>query len=361
MRIAQVAPLIEPVPPKTYGGTERIVSYITEELVKRGHEVTLFASADSQTGARLVSVSPKNLREERMENPGLIDPLAWNFIQLEKLLKLQTQFDVIHFHTDYLHFPVSRQSAYAHITTLHGRLDIAGLDLLYDHFDDIPVVSISDHQRLPIKKAFWIATVYHGLPADLYHEDSGKGNYLAFIGRISPEKRVDRAIEIAKRAGIPLKIAAKVDKADIEYFETEIRHLLDDPLIEFIGEIGENEKQEFLGNALAMLFPIDWPEPFGLVMIESMACGTPVIAFNKGSVPEVIDPGITGKLVVSIDEAVHAVKDIHLMSREKCRQKFEERFRVERMVSDYERVYEKVIEWKDKNPTHTPMHGMSIL
>src|SRR5687768_10045711 len=230
MRIAQISPLIEPVPPKTYGGTERIVSFITEELVKRGHEVTLFASGDSQTKARLIAISPRNLREERQQNQSPMDPLAWNFIQLEKVLSLKSEFDILHFHTDYLHFPVSRLAHYAHVTTLHGRLDIAGLDLLYSHFQDIPVVSISNHQRIPVRRAFWAGTVYHGLPLDLYRPGIGKGSYLAFLGRISPEKRADRAIEIAKRVGIPLKIAAKVDKADTEYYESQIKHLLGDPL-----------------------------------------------------------------------------------------------------------------------------------
>jgi glycosyltransferase involved in cell wall biosynthesis len=347
MRIAQVPPLIESVPPKGYGGTERIVSMLTEELVKRGHEVTLFASADSVTEACLVPICPKGLRLYS-EN---VDSLAFHFVQLEAVRKRSAEFDVIHFHNDYMHFPVSRLMNYAHVTTLHGRLDTPGLKSLYKQFSDMPVVSISDNQRLPLPHAFWTSTIYHGLPLDMYKPGKGDGGYLAFLGRISVEKRPDRAIEIARKTGIPLKIAAKVDTADKEYYES-IKDLFDHPLIEFVGEIGEEGKEEFLGNASALLFPIDWPEPFGLVMIEAMACGTPVIAFKSGSVPEVIDEGITGYVVSSIDEAVDAVTNIPLLGRREVRRRFEERFDVRIMVDHYENIYSRVIEIK-KHKTHS--------
>lgn len=341
MKIAQVPPLIESVPPKGYGGTERVVSLITEELVSRGHDVTLFATADSLTDAKLTPICLTGLRSLKEH----VDSMAYHFIQLEEVRKRSSLFDVIHFHNDYIHFPVSRLMNYAHITTLHGRLDIPGLSLLYKQFNDMPVVSISDHQRIPLPQAYWISTIYHGLPLDMYKPGKGEGGYLAFLGRISPEKRPDRAIEISRKSGLPLKIAAKVDAADKEYFES-IKNLFDHPLIEFVGEIGENEKEEFLGNASALLFPIDWPEPFGLVMIEAMACGTPVIAFNAGSVPEVIDEGITGYVVSSLAEALDAVVNIPLISRKECRRRFEERFDIKIMVDHYENIYSRVIEIK---------------
>jgi glycosyltransferase involved in cell wall biosynthesis len=344
MRIAQVSPLIESVPPKAYGGTERIVSYLTEGLVNHGHQVTLFASADSVTKAKLVSVCPQGLR--LYENK--VDTLAYHYVQLEEVVKSASEFDVIHFHNDYLHFPVSRHLNYAHLNTLHGRLDIPGLSLLYEKFPDMPVVSISNHQRLALPQANWISNIYHGLPIELYRPEIRAGSYLAFLGRISIEKRLDRAIKIAQQAGIPLKVAAKIDPSDTKYFEKKIKHLLDDPLVEFIGEIGEDQKGEFLGNAAALLFPIDWPEPFGLVMIEAMACGTPVIAYNQGSVPEIVDEGITGYIVSSVPEAVKAISKLHRIDREACRKKFEERFDVNRMVIDYENVYIRVAELKNK-------------
>src|SRR5258706_3449528 len=348
MKIAQVPPLIESVPPKGYGGTERVVSLLTEELVKRGHEVTLFASADSVTDARLVPICPKGLRQYNENVAGL----AYHYIQLEAVKRKSPEFDVIHFHNDYIHFPVSRLMNYAHVTTLHGRLDTPGLNSLYKQFSAMPVVSISDSQRLPLPHAFWISTIYHGLPLDMYKPGKGEGGYLAFLGRISPEKRPDTAIEIARKTGVPLEIAAKIDAADKKYFEENIRGLLDHPLIEFVGEIGEEDKEEFLGNASALLFPIDWPEPFGLVMIEAMACGTPVIAFNAGSVPEVIDEGITGYVVSSIDEALDAVINLPLLSRKEVRRRFEERFDVRMMVDHYENIYSRVIEIK-KHRTHS--------
>jgi glycosyltransferase involved in cell wall biosynthesis len=347
MKIAQVPPLIESTPPKGYGGTERIVSFITEELVRRKHEVTLFGTEDSETRAKLIAISSEGLRMlgERVET------LAYHLIQIDEVLRHSSEFDIIHFHNDYLHFPLSRLHNYAHVTTLHGRQDNEGLEPLYKKFHDMPVVSISYNQRNPIPFANWVTNVYHGIPKDMYKEGLGKGGYLAFIGRISVEKRPDKAVEIAKRTGIKLKIAAKIDKADFEYYES-IKHLFDHPLIEYVGEIGEDKKDEFLGNALAMLFPIDWPEPFGLVMIESMACGTPVIAFNAGSVPEIIDEGITGYVVSSIEQATEAVNKIHLIDRSKCRRRFEERFDVRIMVDNYEKVYERLMETRDRQKVY---------
>ncbi len=338
MRIAQVAPLYESVPPKYYGGTERIVSYLTEELVRLGHEVTLFASGDSETGARLVAACRRSLRLDKR----CVDRMAHHVLMMERVLQRADEFDIVHFHIDYLHFPLSRRRALAHVTTLHGRLDIPDLVPLYREFRDMPVVSISDAQRKPLPRANWQATVYHGLPRDLYRFRPQAGRYLAFLGRISPEKRVDRAIEIARQVGIPLKIAAKVDRVDRDYFEAVVRPLLRGPLIEFIGEIGEGEKDEFLGNAYALLFPIDWPEPFGLVMVEAMACGTPVVAYRHGSVPEVMEEGRTGFIVESLEEAVAAVRRVPELSRARCREVFDERFTSTRMAEDYVRVYESL-------------------
>lgn len=338
MKIAQVSPLYESVPPKLYGGTERIVSYLTEELVRQGHEVTLFASGDSVTEARLVPVVPQALRLCKE----CIDTMAHHVLALEKVAQQAENFEVVHFHIDYLHFPLSRCCAYPQVTTLHGRLDIPDLVPLYEEFSEMPVVSISDAQRTPLPAANWQGTVYHGLPEDLYQFHAGPGRYLAFLGRISPEKRVDRAIEIARRAGLPLKIAAKVDKVDAEYFETEIKPLLAQPHVEFIGEIGEAEKNDFLGNAIALLFPIDWCEPFGLVMIEAMACGTPVIAFRRGSVEEVMVPGRSGFICDTVEEAVEAVDRVKQLDRAQCRRVFEERYTVTRMARDYAEIYRRL-------------------
>jgi len=277
MKIAQVSPLYESVPPKLYGGTERVVSNLTEELVRLGHDVTLFASGDSRTSAKLVAPCSQALRLDA----DCRDQMAYHMILLDQVFERIKDFDIVHFHIDYLHYPLSRRATTAHVTTLHGRLDLPELATLYRRFPDVPLVSISDAQRRPIASANWQGTVYHGLPRDLYEFHPATGKYLAFLGRISPEKRVDRAIEIACRSGLPLKIAAKVDPADREYFKCEIEPLLDDPLVEFIGEIDDRQKSEFLGGALALLFPIDWPEPFGLVMIESMASGTPVIGWKR--------------------------------------------------------------------------------
>lgn len=345
MKIAQVAPLYEAVPPKMYGGTERIVSHLTEELVRQGHQVTLFAAGDSITTARLIPICRQGLRMDT----ACIDPITYHIVQVQEVIDRASQFDIIHFHTDYLHFPASQCYGYNHVTTLHGRLDLPDLQPLYRKFSAIPLISISNSQRIPIPFANWITTIYHGLPLNLYHAGKGEGNYLAFIGRISPEKRVDLAIEIAKKTGIRLKIAAKIDNADKEYFESKIRHLLNDPLVEFIGEISEDQKSEFLGNAIALLFPIDWPEPFGLVLIESMACGTPVIAFTRGSVTEIIDESITGYKVNTVDQAADAVNKLHLINRRECRRRFEERFGAPGMAHNYIKVYEHLIEKKSKN------------
>jgi len=345
LRIAQVAPLYESVPPKYYGGTERIVSYLTEELVRQGYEVTLFASGDSATKARLIAPCRRALRLDKT----CIDQMAHHILMLEQVFRYTTQFDIIHFHIDYLHFPLSRRQRTPHVTTLHGRLDVPDLIPLYKEFHDMPVVSVSNSQREPLPWINWQGTVYHGLPKDLYTFRAEPGKYLAFLGRISPEKRVDRAIRIAKRVGMEIKIAAKVDAVDREYFEDVIKPLLDDPLTDYIGEIGEGEKDEFLGNAYALLFPIDWPEPFGIVMIEAMACGTPVIAYRRGSVPEVMEEGVTGFIVENLEEAVRAVEMVPNLSRYRCRQVFEERFSASRMANDYLLIYNQLIERKTES------------
>ena len=340
MRIAQVAPLYESVPPKAYGGTERVVSYLTEELVRLGHEVTLFASGDSVTKAALEAPTESSLRL----NSGCVDKMAHSFVLLELVFRNPARFDIIHFHIDYLHFPLSRRYQVPHLTTLHGRLDIPDLQALYKEYYDMPLISISQSQRGPLPWVNWQKTVYHGLPVDLYTLHEKPGRYLAFLGRISPEKRVDHAIMIAQRAGMPLKIAAKVDAIDRHYFEQAIRPLLTGPLVEFIGEIEEREKDEFLGNAHALLFPIDWEEPFGLVMIEALACGTPVIAYPRGSVPEVVQEGKTGFIVRDVDGAVEAVKRVAEIDRRHCRQVFEANFSSSRMAQDYLAIYRQILE-----------------
>jgi len=339
MRIAQVAPLYESVPPKLYGGTERVVSILTEELVREGHEVTLFSSGDSETTARLVPVCPESLRL----NKECMDQLAHHVLMLEQVFSELHNFDIIHFHIDYLHFPLTRRTGAVNVTTLHGRLDIPDLQPLYRNFSEMPVVSISDAQREPLPWINWQGTVYHGLQEDrfLFHKDSEE--YLAFLGRVSPEKGLDEAIKIAKRAGMKLRIAAKVDNEDKEYFESVIKPMLKDPLIEYIGEIGNPEKCEFLGSAAALLFPINWPEPFGLVMIEAMACGTPVVAYSSGSVPEVLEDGVTGFLVNNVDTAAEAVGRLPEIERSRCRHTFEQRFSARRMAQDYLAIYEKLI------------------
>jgi len=339
MRIAQVAPLYESVPPRLYGGTERVVSYLTDELVRQGHEVTLFASGDSRTLAELRPVCERALR---LEGKKIVDPLAHHVRMLEIVAQKAADFDIVHYHVDYLHFPITRRLKIANVTTLHGRLDIADVHPIYREFREMPLVSISNAQRRPIQWANWAATVYHGLPEEMCVPQEAPGKYLAFLGRICPEKRVDRAIEIAKRAGMAIKIAAKVDPADQAYFEAEILKLLDHPLVEYIGEIGEGEKSDFLGNAYALLFPIEWPEPFGLAMIEAMACGTPVIAFRMGSVPEIVEDGKTGYVVENVDEAVKAVERVWMLDRKVCRRIFEERFSAGRMYRDYLAVYQQI-------------------
>ena len=339
LRIAQVAPLYESVPPKYYGGTERIVSYLTEELVRQGHKVTLFAAGDSITKARLIAPCPKALRLDK----DCVDRLSHHILMLEQVFKAAACFDIIHFHINYLHFPLVRRYLQPTVTTLHGRLDIPDLYALSQEFREIPLISISDAQRGPLPWVNWQGTVYHGLPEDLYTFREEPGKYLAFLGRISPEKRVDRAITIAKRLGMEIKIAAKVDAVDQTYFKEHVEPLLKDPLVDYIGEIGEQEKNQFLRNAYALLFPIDWPEPFGLVMIEAMACGTPVIAYRHGSVPEVMQEGVTGFIVDSLDKAVQAVERVSTLSRKRCRQVFEERFSASRMACDYVAIYRRLL------------------
>jgi len=347
MRIAQVAPLYESVPPRLYGGTERVVSWLTEKLVSLGHEVTLFASGDSVTNAQLIPGCRQALRLD----PNCVDPLAHHTLLIEEVFSQAQNFDLIHFHIDYMHFPRSRREDIPCLTTLHGRLDIPDLLPLYREFREMPLVSISNSQREPLPWANWLRTVYHGMPADALAPHKAGGKYLAFLGRVSPEKGVDRAIEIAIRSGIPLKLAAKVDRADKEYFEGRIKPLLAHPLIDFIGEIGNSEKEKFLGNAIALLFPIRWPEPFGLVTIEAMACGTPVIAYPFGSVPELIPDGRCGFLVQNIDEAVKAVKRIGTIDRMECRRHFELNFTSDRMACDYLSIYRQLIHPKSASMT----------
>ena len=337
MRIAQVAPLVESVPPVRYGGTERMVHWLTEELVARGHDVTLFASEDSRTSATLVAVVPRALRLDA----GRVDPVGAHLLQIGMVADRAQDFDVIHSHIDHFAYPFSRLLPTPLLHSVHGRLDLAHLVPIYRYFDDLYLISVSDAQRralaeLPVR---WAATVHHGVPLDQYPYSRRGGRYLAFLGRIAPEKRPDLAIAAAKRAGVPLKIAAKVDAVDRAYFEEEIRGLLDHPLIDFVGEISDADKPAFLGGALALLFPIDWPEPFGLVMIEAMACGTPVIARPCGSVPEVIVPGRTGLFADTLDGLVAAVKRVERIDRMACRRHVEARFSVGRMADDYEVVY----------------------
>ena len=338
MRIAQIAPLAERVPPRLYGGTERVVAYLCDELVRQGHAITLFASGDSETRACLVPLCSEGLRLSGQDR----DSLALHMLMIERVARCTREFDVIHFHVAPLHFSVARRLDIGHVTTLHGRLDMPDLVPLFREFCDVPVVSISDMQRAPIPHADWVGTVHHGIPRDELRFCAGPGTYFGFLGRISPEKRVDRAIAIAKSCGYPLRIAAKVDPVDADYFARDIRPLLDDPLVTFLGEIGHREKNEFLGGATALLFPIDWPEPFGLVMIEALACGTPVLAFRGGSVDEIIESGRTGFVVDDMDQAVEAAQQIHTIDRRACRMSFERRFTVERMASEYLRLYESV-------------------
>jgi glycosyltransferase involved in cell wall biosynthesis len=340
MKIAQVAPLAESVPPKFYGGTERIVSYLTEELVRQGHRVTLFASGDSRTAAELHAVVPKALR---LGAP-IRDPSAYPALQLEMLRQRADEFDFIHFHTDCLHLPFARSLGMTNaVTTLHGRLDLPEYPDVFGQFCDAPLVSISDQQRTPLPHCNWVGTVAHGLPPNSCRFNSApRGDYLAFLGRFSPEKRPDRAIEIARRAGMKIRMAAKVDEVDREYFTTQIEPLLSQPHVEYLGEICEREKCDFLGNARALLFPIDWPEPFGLVMIEAMSCGTPCVAWRAGSVPEIIQEGINGFIVDSLDAAADAVHHAMSLDRRGVRAHFERRFSAERMTREYVEIYRRV-------------------
>ena len=339
MKIAQIAPLIESVPPLLYGGTERIVSCLTEELVKLGHEVTLFASADSVTSAELAPCCNRALRLDDTVR----DIIPHYMLMVDKVRDRADDFDILHFHIDLFHFPLFRSLEARTLTTLHGRQDLSDLKPFYHCFSKMPLVSISAAQRKPLPHANFVATIHHGIPADLHRPAFERGSYLAFLGRISPEKRPDRAIRIAQRVGIPLKIAAKVDKVDEAYFRNHILPLVDGQGVEFLGEINEREKTTFLGNAAALLFPIDWPEPFGLVMIEAMACGTPVLAFRCGSVPEIVEDGVTGKVVESEDEAVVALPELLSYDRRAVRKRFQERFTAARMARDYAGLYRKLV------------------
>ena len=338
MRIAQIAPLYESVPPRLYGGTERVVSYLTEELVRQGHDVTLFASGDSKTSAKLVPCSDLALRM----NPVVIDPLPYHVIMLEEVRRKADEFDILHFHIDFLHAPLVHGFKQPTLTTLHGRLDLPHIIPFYRFFRELPLVAVSDDQRNYLRSVKWAGTVHHGLPRDLLSlQPKVSAGYLAFLGRISPEKRPDHAIEIAARTGMPLKIAAKVDRADQLYWQEKIRPIVEAHAdVEFVGEIAEREKARFLGQAAALLFPVDWPEPFGLVMIEAMACGTPVIAFKSGSVVEVIEEGVSGFVVETLEDAVAAVGRIGSLERAEVRAAFERRFIAERMARDYTRIYQ---------------------
>jgi glycosyltransferase involved in cell wall biosynthesis len=340
MKIAQISPLMESVPPRLYGGSERIVSYLTDELVRQGHDVTLFASGDSVSSANLVRCVPMALRLDA----NVRDPIPYYMLMLDRVREMADEFDILHFHIDQFHFPLFRQIAHRTVTTLHGRQDLHDLKPLYVGFSDMPLVSISNSQRKPIANANFAATVYHGLPAQtLKPSYKPSGDYVAFLGRISPEKRPDRAIRIAQALGLRIKIAAKIDKVDEAYFRENIASLFNLPGVEYIGEIDERSKSEFLGEASALLFPIDWPEPFGLSMIEAMACGTPVLAFRCGSVPEIIDPGVTGLIVDSMDEAIRVMPQVLALDRRAVRQKFEQRFSASRMAKDYVQVYRSLI------------------
>jgi glycosyltransferase involved in cell wall biosynthesis len=348
MKIAQIAPLYESCPPRLYGGTERIVSYLTEELVRQGHDVTLFASADSCTSAKLEPFCDVALRLD----PRIKDPLPHHIAMLDAVRTRADEFDVLHFHVDVLHYPLIRDFVEKTVTTLHGRLDMEGLAQFYSRFSAAPLVSISNDQRKPMPPVNWAGMVYHGLPRDLLpFNPSPKGDYLAFLGRISPEKGPVEAIEIATRAGARLKMAAKIDRVDADYWTDVVKPMVDaHPNVEFVGEINERQKPEFLGNASALLFPINWPEPFGLVMIEAIACGTPVIAFPKGSAPEVIDHGVSGYLVENVDQAVAAVSQIHAFDRAGARAAFDRRFTIERVTRDYLSIYRSLIEARTPAP-----------
>ena len=346
MRIAQIAPLTEAVPPALYGGTERVISWLTDELVALGQDVTLFASGDSITAAKLEPIWPRALRLDGTVR----DPNALHMMMIEQVYRRSDEFDLMHFHLDYFPFSLMSRQSTPFVTTLHGRLDLPEHHPAFATFSDIPVVSISNAQRRPVPKANWVATVHHGLPAGALQPQPIPPSYLAFLGRISPEKGADRAIRISQRCGIPLKIAAKVDRADEDYFAETIRPLLSTPGVEFIGEIGDAQKSEFLSGAIALLLPIDWPEPFGLVMIEAMACGVPVVAFNRGSVSEIVEDGVTGFVVEDETSAAGAVRDVASLSRNAIRRRFEERFTARRMAEDYIHLYRKLIDGRRTRP-----------
>ncbi len=351
MKIAQIAPLAESVPPRMYGGTERIVSYLTEELVNLGHEVTLFASGDSITSANLVSCAAKASRLDEVVK----DIIPYYMLMLDRVKRYAREFDILHFHIDHFHFPVFRSMANKTVTTLHGRQDLPDNRALYFGFDNFPLVSISDDQRRPLPHANYAATIYHGIPKNLLDPNyTTKEGYLAFLGRIAPEKRPDRAIAIANAVGMPLKIAAKIDRVDEAYFHATIKPLLRKPGIEFVGEINDQEKSKFLGDASGLLFPIDWPEPFGLVMIEAMACGTPVLAFNRGSAAEIIEPRITGCLVDTVQEAIGAIPDLLALDRRTIRRRFEEKFSASRMANDYMKLYHRLTRAGKKPNSYWP-------
>ncbi|MGO9389006.1 glycosyltransferase family 4 protein [Rhodoblastus sp.] len=346
MRIAQIAPLTEAVPPPLYGGTERVISWLTEELVELGHDVSLFASGDSITAARLEPMWPRSLRLDGTVR----DPNALHMAMIEQVFRRASQFDIMHFHLDYYAFSLMSRQATPFVTTLHGRLDLPEHHPVFATFPSVPLVSISNAQRRPIPTANWVATVHHGLPENLLRPQPARPSYLAFLGRISPEKRVDAAIRIAQRCGLPLKIAAKVDRADADYFNEVIRPLLEAPGVEFIGEIGDDRKKVFLSGAIALLVPIDWPEPFGLVMIEAMACGLPVVAFNRGSVAEIVEDGVTGFIVEDETSAVGAVHEVASLSRSAIRTRFEQRFTARRMAQDYLDLYRRLIDGAKPRP-----------
>src|SRR5215470_13703563 len=356
MRIAQIAPLTEAIPPKLYGGTERVVHWLTEELVALGHDVTLFASGDSLTAAKLEPMWPQSLRL----SGSIRDPNALHMLMMEVVRRRADDFDVLHFHLDYYPFSLFSRQSTPFVTTLHGRLDLPEHQPLFTAFSSIPVISISNAQRRPVPQAGWVRTIYHGVPEDLLRPQPVTPSYLAFLGRIAPEKGVDQAIKIAGRAGLPIKIAAKIDKADIEYFETEIRSLFDQPHVEYIGEIADKDKSEFLSGAIGLLMPINWPEPFGLSMIEAMACGTPVVAYNRGSVPEVVEDGFTGFVVEDELSATDAVRRLSQLPRAAVRGRFEERFTGRVMAKEYLTAYRSLMSGTATRPRLIAVQGGQV-